>query len=182
MNFAYIGGLLLSPLVLRELLEYTEQRTGNVIIARPITFAIFAPLAAYVTVRVRERVASVTGALIVAASMLVLASITADSGMGLVVLGLALSGLGFAVASPAQAAIVAESVAVEDLGVAGALQQMIAQVGGVLGSGVMQSVQIATAKRGLVTSYRYAFIAGAVVCVLGAVLSVFIHPTRSTLK
>jgi MFS family permease len=178
MNFAYMGGLLLSPLVLRGLLHYTEQRTGNVIIARPITFAIFAPLAAYVTVRVRERVSSAAGALIVALSMFVLASITAHSGMGLVVLGLALSGLGFAVASPAQAATVAESVEIEDLGVAGALQQMVAQVGGVLGSGVMQSVQTATERRGLVASYRSAFVVGAAVCVVGAVLSLFIRPIR----
>jgi MFS family permease len=178
MNFAYIGGLLMSPLVLRELLHYTEQRTGNVIIARPITFAVFAPLAAYATVRVRERVASAAGALVVAGSMLVLASITTRSGIWLVLVGLGLSGLGFAVASPAQAAIVAESVSVSDLGVAGALQQMVAQVGGVLGSGVMQSVQIATARHGLVVSYRSAFVVGAVVCVLGAVLSAFIRPVR----
>ncbi len=181
MNFAYIGGLLMSPLVLRELLHYTEQRTANVIIARPITFAIFAPLAAYGTVRVRERVASGAGALVVAGSMLVLASITTGSGMQLVVLGLALSGLGFAISSPAQAAMVAESVPVDDLGVAGALQQMVAQVGGVLGSGVMQSVQIATARRGLVASYRAAFVVGAGVCVLGVVLSAFIRPVRTSL-
>jgi MFS family permease len=181
MNFAYIGGLLMSPLVLREVLHYTEQRTANVIIARPITFAIFAPLAAYGTVRVRERVASATGALIVAGSMLVLASITTGSGMGLVLFGLALSGLGFAVAAPAQAAMVAESVPIDDLGVAGALQQMVAQVGGVLGSGVMQSVQIARARSGLEASYRSAFVVGALVCVAGGVLSTFIRPVRTSL-
>ena len=126
-------------------------------------------------------VASITGALVVAGSMLVLASITTESGMGLVVFGLALSGLGFAIASPAQAAMVANSVPVADLGVAGALQQMVAQVGGVLGSGVMQSVQIATAHHGLVASYRSAFIVGAAVCVLGALLSTFIRPVRTSL-
>jgi hypothetical protein len=55
---------------------------------------------------------------------------------------------------------------------------MVAQVGGVLGSGVMQSVQIATAPRGLVASYRSAFVVGAVVCVIGVVLSAFIRPIR----
>ena len=67
---------------------------------------------------------------------------------------------------------------VPDLGVAGALQQMVAQVAGVLGSGVMLSVQIATARRGPEASYRSAFVVGAAVCLVGGVLSVFIRPVR----
>ena len=67
----------------------------------------------------------------------------------LVVVGaLALSGLGMGASAPAMAAAIANSVDERDLGIAGATQQMVNQVGVVIGIQVMQTIQAARAELG----------------------------------
>jgi MFS family permease len=54
-NFAYMGGFILAPQVLQKGLELSESTSGLLVIARPLTFSLIAPLAGLVTIRVGER-------------------------------------------------------------------------------------------------------------------------------
>ena len=42
-NFAYMGGFIITPLLLQKVLGYGEAKTGFLSIARPLTFAIAGP-------------------------------------------------------------------------------------------------------------------------------------------
>jgi len=179
-NFAYMGGLLLSPLVMSEILGYDSGRISLVIIARPLTFALLAPLASLATIRIGERQAAMFGWSCILASMLAFMFVDESSGVMLMVAALALSGAGFGIAGPALTSLVANSVDERDLGVAGAMQQLVNQMGSVFGSVVMTTIQVATVGAGLETSYHVTFAVAAAVAGVAVILAAFVRSTPRT--
>lgn len=166
LNATYMGSFVLSPLLMQNVLGFSETKTGLVSTARPISFAIAGPLAAVVVARLGERMAGVAGAATIAVSMVWMSTIRADTTVLVIVGGLALSGVAMGVSNPAMASTVAHAVDESDLGVAGAAQQMIVQVGVTLGIQLMQTVQ--QAREGVVgldDSYAWAYLSGAVLAV-----------------
>jgi EmrB/QacA subfamily drug resistance transporter len=175
-NFAYMGGFIITPFLLDEVFGYGETRIGLLSIARPLTFSIVAPLGGLVALRVGERVAGVTGALFVMLSMVLLAQLDASASDLLVVAALGLSGVGLGASSPSMAATVANAVDEDDLGIAGATQQLMTQIGVVAGIQLMQTLQVSREPVvGLVESYQSAYLLGAGVCVLGVVAAAFVR-------
>jgi EmrB/QacA subfamily drug resistance transporter len=179
-NFAYMGGFILTPFLLAEVFGYGETRIGLLSIARPALFAISGPLCAVVTRRVGERQAAMSGAAALVVSMLILASLGGSSSDLLVVLALGLSGIGMGISTPAMNATVANAVEPEDLGVASAASQLMAQIGTVAGIQIMQTVQVAReAADGLAASYHEAYLVGAAVAVLGLLTSSFVRRSEA---
>ena len=180
-NFAYMGGFIITPLFLQNEFHYNETHTGLLLIARPLTFAIAGPLAGYLTLVIGERVSAVGGALAVTASMIALAHVSPGSADAAVIFGLALSGVGMGMSSPAMAASVANSVDVHDLGVAGATQQMVNQIGVVLGIQVLQAVEVAReGSVGGVAAFHDAYLIGALAAGLGVVAALFVRRSRES--
>ncbi|HET6811888.1 MAG TPA: MFS transporter [Acidimicrobiales bacterium] len=168
-NFAYMGGFILAPILLERVYGLSTAGAGLMVIARPLTFSIVAPVAGYLAGRVGQRFSAVAGSAALAASMAVFAVVTRESGTTWVILALALSGVGMGVASPSVAAAVANSVDEDSLGVASASQQLMAQVGVVAGIQVMQTIQASRqAAAGLVGSFHDAYLVGIVMCVAAA--------------
>lgn len=167
MNFCYMGGFFLSPLFLERALGYGIGVTGIMQVARPLTFAVSAPVAGHLATRTGERAAAVAGATLMCGSMLLFAVVGVGVPGVLVVVALGLSGLANGVASPSLAACVANSVPVEQMGTASAGLQVFSQVGVVAGIQVMETVEVAQAHSGLVASFHDAYLVGALVAVLG---------------
>ena len=168
-NFAYMGGFILAPALLERVFGYSVSRAGVMVIARPLAFSLTAPVAGYLAGRIGDRVSAVAGSGVLVASMLVFATVHPSGGAALVLVALALSGVGLGVASPSVAAAVANAVDEENLGVASAAQQLVAQIGVVAGIQVMQTVQAAREPTaGLVGSFHDAYLVGAVACVFAA--------------
>ena len=170
-NFAYMGGFIVVPQMLENGLGMTAAHIGLLVIARPLSFSITAPLGSFFTMRVGERVSSAFGASLVVVSMIVLGSVRGGSGDLIVVIGLALSGIGTGISGPALGALVSNSAPEDQIGVAGAMQQLLSQMGAVLGSTVMISLHEMFSGSGVVESYAYALLAGAVTAVVAVVLS-----------
>jgi EmrB/QacA subfamily drug resistance transporter len=178
-NFAYMGGFIVTPLFLQNEFHYDETHTGALLIARPLTFAIAGPLAGYLTLWIGERISAVSGALFVTVSMIAFAHVEPGSADMAVILALALSGIGMGMSSPAMAAAVANSVEPSDLGIAGATQQMVNQIGIVLGIQTLQAVQ--TAREGAVGgvgAFHDAYLVGALAAGIGVAAALFVR--RST--
>lgn len=177
-NFAYMGGFLLAPQVLDEILRYDTAKISLVVITRPLTFAIIAPLASLITIRLGERVMGVAGSLCVMGSMLAFTTVGPGTGMMLMLFALGLSGAGIGMSSPAMTSLVANAVDDRDLGVAGAMQQLMTQLGAVFGSVVMTSVQQSVG-RGQPTaeSFAAAFRVATVVALIAVFLSARVTST-----
>jgi MFS family permease len=181
MNAAYMGSFILTPLLLNHVLGYSEGHAGRVSIARPLAFSIVGPLAGFLAVRIGERASAVSGATTVVAAMLWMSTLGRSSS-DLVIMGaLALAGIGMGTAMPSLASSITNSVDERDLGIAGAAQQMMTQVGIVFGIQIMQTVQQARlTPAGLTGSYHQAYLAGGVIAVLGLITASFVRRIART--
>ncbi len=180
-NFAYMGGFVITPLLLQREFGYGPTHTGNLLIARPLTFAVAGPVAGYLALRIGERTSAIVGASAVVASMVALSTVAPGSSDLVVVGALALSGVGLGASSPAMAATIANAVDPHDLGIAGATQQMMNQFGVVLGIQVMQTVQAARESSvGAVAAYGDAYLVGGAVAALGIVTALFVRSSAAT--
>jgi MFS family permease len=175
-NFAYMGGFIITPLFLQDVFGYGEARTGSLLIARPLAFAIAGPVMGYLAARTGERFAAIGGAAAVFVSMIGMASLGAGSADVLVAGFLALSGIGLGMSAPALVAAIANAVDDDDLGVVGATQQMMTQFGVVVGIQVMQSTQAARAGAvGEEAAYGEAYLVGAGAALVGLVLAFWVR-------
>jgi EmrB/QacA subfamily drug resistance transporter len=163
LNGAYMGSFILTPLLLQNVLGFSETKTGLVSIARPLSFALAGTMAGALVWRLGARRAAGLGSLAVVLALIWMATLGAGSSVPVIVGGLALAGVGMGFAMPPLSASVTVSVDSRDLGIAGAAQQMMVQVGVVFGITVMQSVQQSRLDAvGLEASYHWGYGAGAV--------------------
>ena len=175
-NFAYMGSFILTPLYLDEAFGYGATKIGLLSIARPLSFSITAPLAGYVAVRTGEKSAAIVGTSLVVASMIVWHGVAPGTGDLHVMGALALAGVGLGVASPSMAASIANAVEEESLGIAGAAQQLVTQVGLVAGIQLAQTVQtLREDSAGVVGSYQQAYLFLGACCVLGVVCATLVR-------
>lgn len=175
-NFAYMGGFILSPILLQRMFGYGESKVGFFVLARPLTFSIAAPIAGYLAVKVGERTAAVAGSIAVVGSMLAFATVNPATADVLIIGALALSGVGMGMASPSISSSVANSVDEEQLGIASAAQQLVTQVGVVAGIQLMSTIQASCeATAGLTGSFRSAYLVGAGVALAGVLCAAFLR-------
>jgi EmrB/QacA subfamily drug resistance transporter len=167
-SIAYQGGFVVLPLMMREVLDYSNGRISLVSLARPLFYGLAGPLAGYLSVRLGERRAAFSGAVAVAASCFALAIIGPGTSDAYIFGALAIAGAGFGGLFPPMTAAVTTAVADRDLGLAGAASSMMIQIGMVVGIQLHQTVQESReASVGLVNSYHEAFLAGGFVAIIG---------------
>jgi EmrB/QacA subfamily drug resistance transporter len=174
-NLAYMGSFILTPLFLEEVFHYGETKSGLLSIARPLSFSLTAPIAGYLAVRWGERLAGIVGCAFVIASMLAWSQVEPGASNLAIMGALALAGVGLGVSSPSMAASVANAVEEKNLGIAGAAQQLLTQVGIVAGIQLAETVQ-ATREHavGVVASYHEAYLLAGAACLLGLVCALFV--------
>ena len=178
-NFAYMGGFLLAPQVMENVLDYSSGRISIVTIARPLVFAALAPLGSLVTIRVGERLVGTTGTFLMVVSMAMFSFVVPSTGVVFVVVALSLSGAAFGLLGPTMVSLVANGVDDKDLGVAGALQQLMSQLAAVFGSVVMVTVQQASGDGNTsASSYANAFRVGTVVAVVATLVASRVRSTQ----
>lgn len=169
LNFAYMGGFIITPLLLQDetAFDFSATKAGLYTIVRPATFAIAGPLMGYVAIKLGERFNATLGSVGVVVSMGMLAIGAHQLTSSWILVGLALSGFGLGAGSPALSAAVANSVDESDFGIAGAAQQMTAQIGVVFGIQIMQTAQTSSQSSGVGDSYALAYLIGAAVAAVG---------------
>jgi len=171
-QFAYMGGFIVSPLLLQRQFGYTVAGTALVMMCRPLSFSLSSPISGYVAVRVGERQASVVGSTLIVGSMGSFALAAQQRSIGLVVLALVLSGLGLGASSPSLISTAANAVEPEHLGVANAAQQMVVLIGAVAGMQVISTVQGGGSSSG---RFAAAYLFGMVVALPGVVAAMFVQ-------
>jgi MFS family permease len=177
-NFSYMGGFFLFPILMERIYGYSETRAGLLSTARPLMFSLVAPVAGYAAVKVGERLSVMAGAVALTVSMLAFTQLGAQPSLVVIIAALALSGIGNGLSTPSTAASASNEVAEDELGVMSAAQQLITQIGIVAGIQVMVTVQ-ASAHGGVGTlaSFHRAYAVGAAVAVLAGVCGFFMRNT-----
>ena len=184
-SFAYFGGFFLFPLLMEQVYGYSVSQVGFISVARPLVFAISAPVAGYMTVRTGERTATLFGAASLFLSMILFATLSASAGLLIILVALALSGLGMGVSNPATSATMSNELQESEYGVMSAAQLLAAQVGEVAGIQAVLTIQESIARRSglgnvhhstaLLHSFSVAFWVGAGAAALAVVCGLFIR-------
>ena len=146
-SFAYFGGFFLFPLLMEQVYGYSVSQVGFISVARPLLFAISAPIAGYMTVRTGERTATLVGAGSLFVSMILFATLSPSAGLFIILVALALSGLGMGVSMPATSATMSNELAASEYGVMSAAQLLATQVGEVAGIQAVLTIQESIARR-----------------------------------
>ena len=173
-NFAYMGGFFITSVMLAEpdLWGWSPGRVSLAVAPRALSLGIMGPIAGFLTARFGGRRTATAGMLLVAASMVVLATLHAGAGYGLILLGLVLSGFGLGLVGPPATAAVTNEAADDDLGAAGAAVNLGASFGSSVGIATMQAVLLTVAVSpdapGM-HAFTVAFEAGAIAALVGIV-------------
>lgn len=183
-NFAYFGAFYIFPILMEAGYGYSVGRVGAISIARPLVFSICSPIAGYVAFRIGERTSAIAGMTFLTMSLTLFSILQPSTGAWVVVIALALSGLGMGVAMPSSGAIMSHAIAPNEFGVMSAAQMLAMQVGEVAGIEVLLAIQAKVQHaRGLdhapagspavLATFHWPFIIGAVIAGLGIVAAFF---------
>jgi len=96
-----------------------------------------------------------------------------------IIAGLGLTGFGMGIAAPSLMSLLSASVETTDMGVASAMQQLMSQMGAVLGGALMIAVHDITESSGAVQSYSYGLYVGVVAAVCSVVTARMVRSPRA---
>jgi EmrB/QacA subfamily drug resistance transporter len=138
--FALFGAIFVLPTYMQGVLGYSPLEAGVRLMPIAIGLTVGAPLAMRVAQAIGEKIPTVVGLVLLAASMFVLAGTTLESGYGRIFVVLTLMGFGLGVAMAPATEAVMGSLPKEKAGVGSAVNDATRQVGGALGVAVLGSV------------------------------------------
>ncbi|MFK7895838.1 MAG: MFS transporter [Myxococcota bacterium] len=164
MQFAYMGGFIISPLIMMGVFGLGQAATSMWTIARPISFSAASPVGGHLGGRFGEKAMIVIGSSLVFVAMLAFAAGAATTSLPLIVAGLISAGLGMGFAQPSLTTLVASAVAEENHGIAVSTMSTTTGIGAVAGVSILTAL-CAEAATG--PAFRDGYLLGAGVAALG---------------
>lgn len=167
-QFAYMGGFIISPLIMMGVFGLGQATTSLWTIARPVAFSASSPLGGHLGMRWGERRLIILGSGLVLLAMLAFAAGAARESMLLILAGLVLAGLGMGLAQPSLSTIVAANVSENDHGLAVSTMATMTGIGGVAGISILTAL---CADATTPTAFVEGYLVGAAVAGVGVLLS-----------
>ncbi len=152
-------GFLVS-LYLQYLKKLSPQHAGLVLVCQPLTQAIFSPLAGRLSDRFEPRIVASLGMVLTAMGLILFALLTAESGMGFIIVTQILLGLGFALFSSPNTNAIMSSVDQRRYGVASAVLGTMRLTGQMLSMGIAMMVFASKMGKAPLTAGNYSLFLG----------------------
>lgn len=179
-QFAYMGGFLISPLLLDQLFGYSVGAIALVLLFRPGMYSVSSPLGGWLARVTGERPLLIAGSVLMATSMVVWVFAALWVNLVLVMIGLVLSGLAMGLASPSYATVVASAVDPQDLGIASGMNATMMNIGMLTG---VQAMFVVLGEGREPADFARVFAFGAAVAALSVIGALMIRsptPRRSS--
>jgi MFS family permease len=167
-QFAYMGGFIISPLIMMGVFGLGQAATSMWTIARPVSFSASSPVGGKLGMRFGERSLIIAGSTLVLAAMIAFAIGAQGESMPMIVVGLVLAGLGMGLAQPSLGTIVASAVSRDDHGLAVSTMTTTTGIGGVAGISILTAL---CADAGSSEAFRDGYALGAVLAAAGVLTS-----------
>lgn len=158
---AYMGALMIGPLLLYEAFAFSVTQAALLIAVRTASLTLGSPLGGLIGERFSERAASVTGCAVMTLGLALVAWSALASSLWLFALGLVGQGFGHGLSQPAVAAAIFHTVDESDLGVATAANRLAGQGGAAFGIAALMLVYSAGTGAG---AFAAAFALGTLLC------------------
>jgi MFS family permease len=175
-QFAYMGGFLISPLMLDELFGYSVGVISLVLLFRPAMYSVSSPVGGRLATVAGERPMIVSGSVLMAVSMIAWVGAAHWESLPLVIVGLLLSGLAMGLASPSYSTAIAGAVDDGDLGIANGMGSTMMNIG--MLTGIQAMFTVLGDGRGP-DDFAVVFAFGAAVAALGLVGAAMVRSTRA---
>ena len=133
----YMGGFILTPILLESRFGMGVAAVALVLLFRPGAYSVTSPLGGRLVGIHGERALILGGSALMVASMVVYALAVWSGLLWVVIVALALSGVALGLAAPAHSTVVANAVDDADLGVANGMQQTMQFIGIAAGIQIM---------------------------------------------
>jgi MFS family permease len=174
---AYMGAYWLAGLMLINMFGYSPTEAVPILAIRPVVFALGAPLGGTVATRYGNRFGATLGCISLALGLGGLALGAARESLAIVVgVGFIFQGLAYGLLRPPLSTALANAVDREDLGIAGAAERLMGQVGVALGITILVSMY-----DGQVDQIAGAFLAGGAFALGGLVFAALMRGGREPL-
>lgn len=178
-QFAYMGGFIISPLLLLQVFGYSATATSFLTMLRPISFSIVSPISGAVASRIGERTMVVVGTGGVVLAMGSFALGAALESIPFIAGGLVVAGLAFGICQPSISAIVGNSVDEHSFGIASSAVQMASSIGAVSGISVLTALAADSTTSG---AFFEGYALGGVFALLGFGASFFTQGRRAAAR
>lgn len=174
-QFAYMGGFLIAPILLSSLFSYSVGTVALILLFRPAFYSVFSPIGGRLTSRFGERLFLLLGSILMVASMASWVAGAHWTNLGLVILGLVLSGVAMGLASPSYSTAVANAVEPHDLGVANGMSSTLMNIG--MLSGIQSMFVVLGDGRGP-DDFARTFLFGGIVAGIGSIGALIMRNAR----
>ena len=173
MQFAYMGGFIISPLIMLGVFGLGQAATSMWTIARPISLSAASPVGGSLGARYGERVMIVAGMVAVVGAMLAFALGAQIEHLAPIVAGLVLAGMGAGLAQPSLSTMVASAVDEQDHGIAVSTMSTTTGIGAVAGVSILTAM---CADATTTDAFRDGYLLGALFAAFGLVAAWGLRP------
>ncbi len=178
MQFAYMGGFVVTPALLETRYGWTIGGIALLMAPRPGAFSAAAVFGGYLPQRVGQRLPIVLGSLFMVASMVAFiaaASMDDGLGIGIIVVGLVLTGVAAGISQPSVAAMVVDAVDESDMGIANGMSQQVMFIGIVAG---IQTMNVLVGDDAAASRFVATYLVGGAVAIAGLLAALAIPAAK----
>ncbi|MFT3928281.1 MAG: MFS transporter [Myxococcales bacterium] len=171
LTFSYMGAFMILPYLFKELWHLSALASSLLLVWRPLAMGLTGPFAGNLAPRFGAARLVVWGGYCILIASAGFVWLDAHPNQVLVVLGLALAGVGLGLCAPGSVSVVTERVGSELLGTVSAIMTLTANLANALGMAVMFAVVEASGGVASASAYRVSFGVGTAVAAFGVWLS-----------
>jgi MFS family permease len=174
-QFAYMGGFLISPILLDDVFGLGVGAIALVLLFRPGAYSLSSPVGGRLAVRLGNRLFVILGSVLMTASMVVFAGAAANEHLGLFIAALVLSGLAMGLASPSYSTSLANAVDPHDLGIASGMGSTMMNIGMLTG---IQAMFVVLGDGRAPDDFARTYLFGGAVAAISVVGGLIMRPER----
>jgi len=137
---AHIAGIFLLSFYLQYIEGFTPSKAGLILLVQPVFMAIFAPIAGRLSDRIEPRKIATAGLLLVCTALFIYSYLAESHAIWLLVIALAVHGLGNALFSSPNTNAVMSSVEKKHFGIASGTVSMMRNIGFTLGMSIVMII------------------------------------------
>jgi predicted MFS family arabinose efflux permease len=176
-QFAYMGGFVMTPLMLRSEFGLGVAASSWLLLFRPGVYSISSPLGGRLATQLGQRLMVLSGTVLIVVSMMAFSIGAAGDALWVVVAGLVMSGLAMGLATPSYSTSIAAVVDPADLGVANGMSSTLMNLGMLTG---IQTMFVLLGDRRTGPAFAGVFLVGALVAAAGIIGALIIsRPARA---